>query len=310
MKERLLDRLQTVEVMESQSAGSLQVFGLRWQSPNDLNYLTLDEALAAGGLEVTEINEGGSVPTLKVTNNRGELVFLMAGEQLVGAKQNRVLNASILVPAETELPIPVSCVEQGRWGYRSAKFGSSGTMSHGTLRKMMSTQVFDSYASDGRPSSRQGAVWGEVQRKLHSLSAFSPTAALEQTYEDYRARLSEFLRQMPVHGECCGMAFAIGGRVLGLDLFDKPTTLVKLWPKIVRGYALDALEAKEPAAKAATREGVREWLQSAARAEAQPYKSPGLGYDVRLRGEGVVGAGLVVEEQPIHAELFAADPRD
>jgi hypothetical protein len=40
------------------------------------------------------------------------------GEQLVGAKQNRILNMTVLVAAETEVTIPVSCVERGRWGYR------------------------------------------------------------------------------------------------------------------------------------------------------------------------------------------------
>src|SRR5262245_49563303 len=101
MKQQLLDRLQTVQVMDAQSSGPLQVFGLRWETTNDLIYRTLDEALAAGDLEVTEISEAGSVPTLKVTNKGEELVFLMAGEQLVGAKQNRVLNASIMVPGRS-----------------------------------------------------------------------------------------------------------------------------------------------------------------------------------------------------------------
>ena len=43
------------------------------------------------------------------------------GEQLAGGKQNRVLNASILVPAKSELPIPVTCVERGRWALRDPR---------------------------------------------------------------------------------------------------------------------------------------------------------------------------------------------
>jgi hypothetical protein len=304
MKQQLLDRLQTVQVLDAQSSGPLQVFGLRWESVLGLRYRTLDEALAAGDLEVAEVNEAGSVPTMKVTNKGDELVFLMAGEQLVGAKQNRVLNASIMVPARAELPIPVSCVEQGRWGGRTRKFGSSGTMSHGHLRSMMSKHAFASYAREGTPRSHQGEVWGEVSRKLHFLGSASPSEALEQTYDDYHDRLNEFLRRMPVPGECCGMAFAIGGRVAGVDLFDQPATLGKLWPKVVRAYALDALEQREPTAKPVTCDMVHDWLHAAGRAEAQPYKSPGLGFDVRLRGEGLIGAGLVVEEQPVHTELF------
>ena len=115
-------RLETVEVDEPVEAGGLQVFALRWRPGEPLNYRTLDDGLAAGLLEVTEVTGGGSVPTLKVTNKGDAPAFLMAGEQLSGGKQNRVLNASILVAPHSELPIPVSCVERGRWAYRSAEF--------------------------------------------------------------------------------------------------------------------------------------------------------------------------------------------
>ena len=127
MPSSLSERLQHVQVSEPTEAGGLQVFGLRWEQEGGLSYVTLDDGLASGLLEVTEVSSGGSVPTLKVTNKGDTMAFLMAGEQLAGGKQNRVLNASIMVGARTELPLPVSCVERGRWAYRSAQFGSTGS---------------------------------------------------------------------------------------------------------------------------------------------------------------------------------------
>ena len=47
---------------------------------------------------------------------------MLDGEELIGAKQNRILNTTVLVAAHTEVTIPVSCVEQGRWGYRGRQF--------------------------------------------------------------------------------------------------------------------------------------------------------------------------------------------
>src|SRR3990172_9949444 len=84
-------------------------------------YLTLDEALA-GGLRIRETSESGSVPELVVENPLAERVLLYDGEELVGAKQNRILNVSVLVEAKSSLRIPVSCVEQGRWSARSGAF--------------------------------------------------------------------------------------------------------------------------------------------------------------------------------------------
>ena len=69
-------------------------------------YLTLDQALGDGWTEITEMSEQGSVPELRVTNKGTKPVFILDGEELVGAKQNRVVNLTILVPAKTTLNIP------------------------------------------------------------------------------------------------------------------------------------------------------------------------------------------------------------
>jgi hypothetical protein len=301
------DRLRTVEVMQGQTAGCMQAFGLRWNCADGIRYRTLDEALAAEALEVTETSEGGSVPLLKVLNRGDEPVFLMSGEQLVGAKQNRILNASILAAAQGELTIPVSCVEAGRWHYSSPKFGSPGTMSHGKLRTLLSRHVHDSSARGAGPVSRQGEVWGEVGRKMACLGSASPSAALQQTYVEFRARLDALVAGLCVPPECAGVAFVIAGRITGMDLFDKPATLVKLWPKLARAYALDALEEKEDATPAMTSVGVQHWLHALADVTTHVMKSPGLGHSIHLGNERVVGSCLVVEQCPVHAELFTLE---
>lgn len=85
------------------------------------SYITLDEALPRG-LTISETSDAGSVPELAVINPLDVSVLLYDGEELVGAKQNRILNVSVLVGAGARLPIPVSCVEQGRWARSSTDF--------------------------------------------------------------------------------------------------------------------------------------------------------------------------------------------
>ena len=64
------------------------------------------------------------------SRTRGDIrVLFLEGEELVGAKQNRILNTSVLLPARSKIKIPVSCVERGRWAYKSKHFGSeAGTL--------------------------------------------------------------------------------------------------------------------------------------------------------------------------------------
>jgi hypothetical protein len=109
------------------------------QAPVD--FLTLDAALALGALSITEVTEGGSVPELKVVNKSDQKILLVDGEELVGAKQNRVLNTTILIAPKSETNIPVSCVEQGRWSYRSKHFGSQSRSMSANLRNRKSQTV-------------------------------------------------------------------------------------------------------------------------------------------------------------------------
>lgn len=296
--------IRTIEVEPIGTAESLDVFGLRWNNQCGPEYTTLDEALLTFSVEVTEVSQAGSVPDLRLVNHSDEPVFLMAGEQLIGAKQNRVINADIMVPACTELLINVSCVEAGRWKYFSSKLAASGNMSHGRLRRLMTKHSLDAYRKEGKPLSRQGEVWNEVARKLEKLGSESPSRELEQTYRDHEERLGNLLATLKAPQHCHGAAFALGGRVVGADLFDRPATLARFWPKIVRGYALDALEEDPGAATKAA--AVHKWLQSAAVVKKEMFKSPGLGDDVRLEGKDLIGAGLMVEGRPVHLELFVS----
>jgi len=304
---QLIERLQSVEVMEPREAGGLQVFGLRWQPGSGPGYKTLDEALAEGLLEVTEVTDGGSVPTLKVHNKGDLLAFLMAGEHLSGGKQNRVLNASILVQAHAEMPIPVSCVERGRWAYRSGQLSSTGSSSHSKLRRMMHGHATEGYRMHASPSSKQGEVWEEVDRKLGETQSGSDTHYLHKAYEDSEVVLSGVAEQLALPEGASGVVFAYGGKIVGFDLFDQSATLTKLWPKLVRAYAIDARTTT--AEKRVGRDEVQTWLQSAGQAREEVFKSPGVGNDIRMEGPTLVGAGLLVEEHPVHVEVFANEAK-
>jgi hypothetical protein len=303
MTHTISERLRNVQIAEPVEAGGLQVFGLYWDNPGGPDYQTLDEAVVAGVLEVSEVTQGGSVPNLKVHNKGKSAVLLMAGEHLRGGKQNRVLNTSILIAADSEVAIPVSCVERGRWAYRSPQFAGSGSSSHSRLRRMMHGQVTQCYRDCGAAGSDQGEVWSEVDRKLAETASQSPSHYLNKAYEDNEVHLRPMLEQLPAPEGACGAVFAYGGQIVGFDLFDRPSTLAVLWEKLVRAYAIDARVAED--ARRVEAKEVRTWLEGAGVCKEEVFKSAGLGDDVRLESDHLVAACLRVAEHPVHVEAFA-----
>src|SRR5262245_64862067 len=154
-----------IRVADPISYESISLFPLEAEVVSKVDYALSDEALAAGTVTVEEVGEAGSVPELIVNNQADSLVLFLEGEELRGAKQNRVLNTSVLAGARAKTTIPVSCVEQGRWRYMSASFGHGGSHSSSKLRHILKGSVTRS-AQEGRGhGSDQGGVWKEVDRK-------------------------------------------------------------------------------------------------------------------------------------------------
>lgn len=259
---------------------ALTVFPLFSPTEGVAEYLLSDEAIAAGSVTVEEVSEGGSVPTLLVVNTGASRVLFLEGEELKGAKQNRVLNTSVLVAAGSRTPIPVSCVEQGRWRYRGKHFSSGGSHSSSKLRHLLKRSVGESLRAGHGHTSDQGAVWGEVSRQMGSLGSTSETAAMSDTYERHQGRLEEFRERLKYVENASGMAVAVGPLVVAVDVFDRPSTCGKVWDRLLSGVVMDALESGTPGrvAEAADVEGLLSRLRAAA---WEPAPAVGEGQEYR-----------------------------
>src|ERR1700676_1624491 len=188
---------------------SLTVFPLFAEPNGQVEYLLSDEALQAGSVTVQEVSEGGSVPDLLVENSGDIRVLFLEGEELVGAKQNRILNTSVLLPARSKIKIPVSCVERGRWAYKSQHFGSSGRHSPSKLRHALKTSVSESLIVGTGHRSDQGKVWEEVDKQQTKLGVSSKTAAMEDSFAAHKPQIDHYAEQFQYPEGAAGLAVAV-----------------------------------------------------------------------------------------------------
>ena len=226
------------ELGDERSFGGLTLVPLFPRDEPKLEYVGLDEAVARG-LVVKEVDAEAIVGELLVENPLDELVLLYEGEELVGAKQNRIIQELTLVPAHSKARLPVRCVEAGRWSLRTPKFQPAPHAAYPSLRKESRTS--------------QQAVWAEVASKAQRLEAPSPTGAQEAIYVKRRATIDEYAASLPrLHGQS-GVLVGIGGKIVFLDYVSRSDVFAGLYSKLLRGYALEALETAGRAADRACR---------------------------------------------------------
>ena len=182
----------------------------------------LREALERGEVHIDEVNEGGSVPHVRVTNRGKQPVLFLFGEEIVGAKQNRIANASFLVPAKSKLVIDVSCVEAGRWGRRSrAGFHSSQAVVSSALRRKMARKVQFAVASGRGFTADQGEVWDEIGTRLVRSRTDSRTSAWADYRESRAPDLAEIERAFHPVERQVGFVAILGNEVVGLEALGR-----------------------------------------------------------------------------------------
>ena len=302
----IADTLETLALGEPVVHENLAMFPLLGGKPGEPPYDTLREALDAGTVEVTEVSEGGSVPRLALANRGDKPVLVVDGEELVGAKQNRVLNITILAPAGKTTVLPVSCVEQGRWGYRSRTFEDHGRVLFHKARAAKAAHVSECRMSRGSSDSDQGEVWSHIADKMSTMNVRSASHAMEDIYTSHAPRLEAYAKAIrPVEGQA-GAIFAINGQVEGIEAFAYTDTLSRLLVKIVRGYAIDALEESRGLVSLAppTPAKVKALLRQVAKAPVALYPAVGLGEDLRFRSKTLSGGALAADGVLLHLCAF------
>ena len=298
--------LEQAKIGRKQTCKNLAIFPILSTYCLDLDYLLLDEALTKDFIEVVEVDKEGAVPELKVINKSAQMVLILDGEELVGAKQNRIVNTTILIQGNSTIVIPVSCVEQGRWSYDSPRFSSEKRMMSSGLRAAKSEQVYYSIRETGEFRADQGVIWNEIAYKAERRDAASPSMAMAEIYEKDRPSIQEYLKHFRLIDSQVGAVFMINGKVVGMDRLGKPETFTKVFKKLVESYALDAVDWYDQEKEhKSLKSDVTKFMKATLSARAESRPSVGLGTDYRLESRKMTGFALALDDQVLHLCMFA-----
>jgi hypothetical protein len=225
-------------ISEPRYLRNLEIFPIAGEDGGTGSPLILDDVIPSGRASFREAD----VPEVDriVFENRGdEPVFMLDGEEITGSLQNRIITASRISQPRAVEKVGVVCVEENRWdeigGFQT------GSYSYPRIRSIL-------VQSRGRKNDLQQVIWQEVDRKITVTRTRSATSSMHDVYLNLQDEIERYLEGFESlnHGTV-GFVAACGNRILGADLFGSKTLYRKLERKMIRSYALDAIEFRRPA---------------------------------------------------------------
>lgn len=289
-----------VSVMSPYSYGALSVYPIRRERGwgDALRPQTLDGALRRGCLDVMESGYG-DVNQLRLRNRCGQYVFLLAGENIYGGKQDRfVAQDGLLAPYGPEVVLPVYCSEHGRWDDRPGIFKPGAALASPDLRRKMLSEE------------SQQSVWDQVAREAHKSGADSSTGRYgaifdrreaEHVAAPYKDRIGS-----PILGQrgIIGAVFVLGGRIVGADLFAGEDLFRAEFPKLLTSHALQSWPSCDRCGLPS------DTVEGFLRSFASPWSVTDVGtYGVGRRYQASASAGtaqvLAFDREVVHASLMS-----
>jgi hypothetical protein len=248
-------------------------------------YITLDEGTKTGSVVITEkgtqsagrgivhpnaanrsaavqqqsvsySSSGASVNELALVNRSGKKLLLLAGEVVVGGKQDRVIP-----PVSVPVALNVFCVEHGRWTPRNTSYSGGGSGSaRGTVAPMEAPAPdggpakFSSLGAVAHPKLRgaaqdkkaQGEVWKEVSENNARLGTANSTDTYQEVYASKKvvAQVDDYVRTLErevLQPGVVGVVVARNGRAVWADVFASQRLFASYWPKLLKSYIVDAI---------------------------------------------------------------------
>jgi protein tyrosine phosphatase (PTP) superfamily phosphohydrolase (DUF442 family) len=271
-----------LEMGEIEVAGPLTVaplFAPRTRAQPAL--IGLAQAIGRGAV-ARELPEP-EVGRIRVENPTEVPLLLLDGEEIVGAQQNRVVDGSVVVPARSRRVVAVCCVEEHRWD------GSQRGEAFRASRQFVPTSVRVLKSRTARAAGRgdQTAVWREVRSHVEATRTSTQTGAIADVFDAHRGELDDVVAALVPRPGQVGMVVAVGSRVWAVDLVADPALFASVQPRLLRGYAIDALHAwgRPKVAREELAEALRRLV---ARPLVPEPGSDGLEQRYRFGGDGVV----------------------
>ena len=289
--------------------GNLGLVQVRVEPETDFQFKPAGPEIKTGDLIISESTGEGVVGKLIALNNTNAYLLLTDADVLIGAKQNRVVNKSVLLAPLTKTVIDVSCIERLRWQYTSKDFSNSRSVADPDLRKEKASSLsFTKNDPNEQKPDTQRTVWSYVNERIRETGCPSRT---ESYSELISYRMSKAANDFPVcepEKGCNGLAVILDRKVISADLFGREEIYKYYFPMLRDSAFRMANQRKgiKPVDIDEVYYKVLDALDNFEVAERHPESDyTGAGLFNIIETPGIIGFDLTFKGRLIHDAIFA-----
>ncbi len=268
-------------------------------------YLSMKAAIEQKVLELTEVSANGIVATIRATNSSILPILLIDGEAIIGAKQNRIINTTILLAPQKQTLIPVSCTEQGRWQMNNPTFMDSGEIMPAKARYSKSHKVYNNIMGGKGFLADQQAIWEDVSKLSYAFNVDSSTQSMKDVFTHNKDIINEYLQVFKIQKNQTGLIVFSNGQLAGFDYISLPTMYSDLHEKLLKSHIMDAItNYQSEYLKVYEQVEPKSFLEELTELSFTKHSPIGLGTDYRFEGKQNSATILMHREQIIHWAAF------
>jgi hypothetical protein len=265
--------------------------------------------LKNGGLVIEEVHEGGVVGTLIAENKTDSFLLLTDSDMLIGARQNRILNKSLLLAPRSRTVLDVSCIERGRWHYNSKTFSGAENSADPNLRKAKAKSMSNLEKEDpGQVFQTQKRVWQHISSSMETENFSDRTESyFQMAQHHFMLKFNEFPECKSAEG-CNGLAVVSGGKVQCIDIFGNTEVYRNYFPILrdsafrIAGKTSDANAPDQHEAFFRVNDTM-DVLGTLQKSAVENYR--GAGTHAQAENEAFIGFELSREKELVHIAVLA-----
>ena len=259
------------------------------------NYITVDR----NDSDLFCLHETEKVSYLLVENLSIKPLLILNGEIFDGAMQDRVANETVLIPSKSSVEINVSCVEQGRWAYKTKAF-SRGKNMFNYHSKGVKDQYNNSLKHNRPSGSVQSNVWSSISDKQRRMGVFSRTGSINDTYEKYEESLNHLREEIIEQDNQIGLLVMIPGKYIGIDLFTNGDIFNKYKERLYNSHLIELIEKVRNGRRDFRKQIDSFMLELMYSREVYAKKKLGVEYSIYDRTSQVSSTCLALNDDLIH----------